>query len=169
MDYFSSQFFLVPPAETFYDDASISIVRKRSVGDGFHEDITVLNHTGEDLDLELRLEAAADFADLFEVKDALAKQGEHYRNVEDSRLVLGYRRGRYVRETWITATAGEAELVDDGIRFRLRIDPHGEWTTCVDSSAPYALTISAIRSSRFCLRKEQPSSRSPVRPDIRRP
>src|SRR6266545_7470478 len=48
VNYFSSQFFLVPPAETFYDDASISIIRKRSVGDGFHEDITVLNHTGEE-------------------------------------------------------------------------------------------------------------------------
>ena len=132
VNYFSSQFFLVPPAETFYDDASVSIIRKRSVGDGFHEDLTVLNHTAEPIELDLRLEAAADFADLFEVKDALAKKGEHYTRAENARLVLGYRRDGFVRETWISATADEADLTKDGIRFRLRIEPQGQWTTCVD-------------------------------------
>jgi glycogen debranching enzyme len=132
VNYFSAQFFLVPPAESFYDDAQFSIIRKRSVGDGFHEDVTVMNHAAEPLELELHLEAAADFADLFEVKDELAKAGEHYRNVEDGRLVLGYRRDGYVRETWITASADEAELGEDGIRFRVRIEPQGQWTTCLD-------------------------------------
>jgi hypothetical protein len=32
--------------------------------------------------LELRIEADADFADLFEVKDSLAKKGETYRRIE---------------------------------------------------------------------------------------
>jgi glycogen debranching enzyme len=132
VNYFSAQFFLVPPAESFYDDAQFSIIRKRSVGDGFHEDVTVMNHAAEPLELELQLEAAADFADLFEVKDELAKAGEHYRRVEDGRLVLGYRRDGYVRETWITASADEAELVEDGIRFRVRVEPQGQWTTCLD-------------------------------------
>jgi len=132
VNYFSSQFFLVPPAETFYDDASISIIRKRLVGAGFHEDLTVLNHTSKPLGLELLIEAAADFADLFEVKDALAKQGEHYARVDDGRLVLGYRRDSFIRETWISATAEEADLAVDGIRFRLEIAPQGEWTTCLD-------------------------------------
>jgi len=102
------------------------------VGEGFHEDITVLNHTSKPLELELLIEAAADFADLFEVKDALAKQGEHYARVDGGRLVLGYRRDSFVRETWISATAEEADLAVDGIRFRLEIAPQGEWTTCLD-------------------------------------
>ena len=49
------------------------MIRKRSVGNGFHEDLTVLNHGAEPIDLEVRV-AASDFADLFEVKDALAKK-----------------------------------------------------------------------------------------------
>jgi glycogen debranching enzyme len=135
VNYFSAQFFLVPPAESCYDQAAFSIMRKRAVGDGFHEDLSVLNHTAEPLELDLHLEAAADFADLFEVKDALRKKGEHYRSTTDGRLVLGYRRERFVRETWISATAPEVEITDDGLRFRIRIEPHGEWTTCLDVAA----------------------------------
>src|ERR671934_2469451 len=92
VNYFSAQFFLVPPDGSVYDDSAFSIVRKRAIGTGFHEEVTVMNHTPEPLELELRIEAAADFADLFEVKDALAKQGTHYERVDDGRLVLGYRR-----------------------------------------------------------------------------
>jgi glycogen debranching enzyme len=132
VNYFSAQFFLVPPDGSVYDDAAFSIVRKRAVGGGFHEDVTVMNHTGELLELDLRVEAAADFADLFEVKDALTKKGRLYSVVEDGRLVFGYSRESFVRETWVTASADEAELSEDGIRFALSIEPHGEWTTCLD-------------------------------------
>lgn len=132
VNYFSAQFFLVPPDGSVYDDSAFSIVRRRAVGDGFHEDVTVMNHTAEPLELDLRVEAAADFADLFEVKDALTKKGRLYSVVEDGRLVLGYSRESFVRETWVTASADEAELSEDGIRCALSIEPHGEWTTCFD-------------------------------------
>jgi glycogen debranching enzyme len=132
VNYFSAQFFLVPPDGSVYEDSAFSIVRKRAVGDGFHEDVTVMNHTPKPLELELRIEAAADFADLFEVNDALAKKGRLYSTVDVGRLVLGYSREGFVRETWVTASAAEAELTEDGIRFPLVIEPHGEWTTCLD-------------------------------------
>jgi glycogen debranching enzyme len=135
VNYFSAQFFLMPPPESCYDEAAFSIMRKRSVGGGFHEDLVVLNHTAEPLELDVRVEAAADFADLFEVKDALSKKGVHYRSATDGRLVLGYRRERFVRETWISATAAEAEVSEDGIRFRIRIDPQSAWSTCLDVAA----------------------------------
>jgi glycogen debranching enzyme len=135
VNYFSAQFFLMPPAESPYDQATFSLMRKRWVGDGFHEDLIVLNHTGQPLELDLHLEAAADFADLFEVKDALDKKGEHYRSASQGRLVLGYRRERFVRETWVSATAPEAEMTDEGLRFRIRVEPQGEWTTCLDVAA----------------------------------
>jgi glycogen debranching enzyme len=135
VNYFSAQFFLVPPAESFYDQAAFSIMRKRSVGNGFHEDLTVLNHGQELLELDLHIEAAADFADLFEVKDALLKRGEHYRSADNGTLVLGYRREGFVRETWISASADEAEAAEDGLRFHIRVEPQGQWTTCLDVAA----------------------------------
>jgi glycogen debranching enzyme len=133
--YFSTQFFLAPGTGTVYVDAPFSIVRRRVVTAGFDEELTVINHAAEPLELELRLEAAADFADLFEVKDALAKKGEHYAQVAGDRVVLGYRRAGFCRETWISADAPETELREDGLRFRLRVEPHGRWTARVEVRA----------------------------------
>jgi len=132
VNYYSAQFFLVPPDGGVYDDSAFSIVRKRAIGEGFREDVTVVNHTAERLELRLRIVAAADFADLFEVKDALAKQGRHYHRIENEQLVLGYRRDGYVRETWITSSAVDGEILEDGFLFRLQIEPHGEWSTSFD-------------------------------------
>src|ERR671934_2703784 len=124
--YFAAQFFLVPPGGDVYENASTSIIRKRTVGDGFHEDITVINHDPVPLALELRLDAGSDFADLFEVKDALEKKGETYSEIRDGKLVLGYRRDEFVRETVIGASA-EATVGEDGLTFRVRVEPKSEW------------------------------------------
>ena len=69
------------------------------------------------MDLEVRIEAGSDFADLFEVKDDLKKKGEYYTRVDDGRLVLGYRRETYVRETWVSATAACA-VDEHGLTFK---------------------------------------------------
>ena len=71
---------------------------------------TILNHGTEPMELEVRIEAAADFADLFEVKDGSARRGELYRSVEDGRLTLGYKRETFVRETFITARASRRDI-----------------------------------------------------------
>jgi glycogen debranching enzyme len=141
VNYFIAQFFLVPGTGTIYVDSPLSIVRRRKVGGGFHEDLTISNHRPEPVSLDVRIEAGSDFADLFEVKDALAKKGEIYRRVEAGRIVLGYRREKFVRETWITATAPEAELDEGGLRFRVELAPHGEWTTCLDVVAQRELLV----------------------------
>jgi glycogen debranching enzyme len=130
--YSFAQFFLVRGTGTVYTDSSVSVLRQRFVGDGFHEDVTVMNHGREPVELDVRMEAAADFADLFEVKDALPKKGVLSQRVESGRIVLAYQRERFVRETWITATAREAELDERGITFRVSIEPHGSWTTCLN-------------------------------------
>ncbi len=132
LQYFSTQFFLVPATGSIYTNATMAVARKRSVGDGFHEDITISNYGPDAITLQVRLDAEADFADLFEVKDALPKKGEPYQRVEDGHLVLGYRREHFVRETWVSATAPEAQLDTGGISFAVEIGPHAEWTTCLE-------------------------------------
>ena len=131
LDYFYVQFFLVPGTGTIYVDADLSIIRKRAVGNGFHEDLTILNHKDKPIDLKVRIEAAADFADLFEVKDALKKKGEFYHRIESDHLVLGYRREKFTRETLIAASA-RADIDEHGLSFTVHIEPHGEWTTCLE-------------------------------------
>ena len=114
LQYFETRFFLVPGTGTVYVDSKLSVIRQRAVGGGFHEELTILNHDDKAIDLAVRIEADSDFADLFEVKDALKKQGEHYRRIDDGRLVIGYRRETYERETWISATA-DCKLDEAGL------------------------------------------------------
>ena len=75
LQYFETRFFLVPGTGTVYVDSKLSVIRRRAVGDGFHEELTILNHDEQAVDLTVRIEAASDFADLFEVKDALQRRG----------------------------------------------------------------------------------------------
>src|SRR5256714_1004194 len=131
LDYFYVQFFLVPGTGTIYVDSDLSIIRKRAVGNGFHEEVTILNHKDKPVDLKVRMEAAADFADLFEVKDALKKKGEFYQRIESDRLVLGYRREQFIRETSITSDA-RADIDEHGLSFAVHIEPHGEWMASLE-------------------------------------
>src|SRR3954451_848924 len=66
LQYFESRFFLVPGTGTVYVDSKLSVLRHRSVGGGFQEELTILNHADKAADLTVRLEAGCDFADLFE-------------------------------------------------------------------------------------------------------
>lgn len=128
LQYFLTRFFLVPGTGTVYVDAKLSVIRERAVGNGFSEQLTILNHHEEPVELEVRIDAGSDFADLFEVKDALAKKGSYEATVHDGHLRLAYTRETFSRVTEISATA-PAELDPHGLTFAVRIAPHGEWTT----------------------------------------
>jgi N-terminal domain of (some) glycogen debranching enzymes len=128
LQYFESRFFLVPSTGTVYVDAKLSVIRRRAVGDGFHEELTILNHDGKPVDLKVRIEAASHLADLFEVKDALQKKGRYSARVENGRLLLGYERETFARQTAISATA-PAKVDKKGLTFSVHIEPQGEWTT----------------------------------------
>jgi glycogen debranching enzyme len=130
IDYFSAQFFLYPPTGTIYENADLSVIRQRAVGDGIHEDVIVLNHAAHPIELSFAVEADADFADLFEVKDAQKKVGELYREIRDGALILGYRRGDFIRETAVASV--DATASDRGLSFRIDVPGHGEWRTCID-------------------------------------
>ena len=130
LQYFEARFFLVVGTGTVYVDADLSVIRRRTVAAGFEEELIVLNHTSEHVDLELRLDADCDFADLFEVKDALQKKGSYHRSVEDDCLVLRYERETFRRATRISTTA-EAGFDENGLTLAVALGPHGRWTTAI--------------------------------------
>ena len=134
LHYFETRFFLVPGTGTVYVDAKLSVIRQRAVDDGFREQLTILNHDDEPVDLPVRVEAASDFADLFEVKDALEKKGEYSIRIDDGKLVLAYERQTFRRSTVISATA-PARIDKNGLIFKARLEPHGEWTTELNVAA----------------------------------
>jgi glycogen debranching enzyme len=131
LQYFESRFFLVPGTGTIYVNATLSVIRQRAVGNGFHEELTLINHDSAPADLTVRIEADSDFADLFEIKDAVGKKGKYYHRVEDGQLLLGYSREQFARETKISASA-PSQVDEHGLTFVLRLEPHASWTTDLD-------------------------------------
>jgi len=131
LQYFETRFFLVPGTGTVYVDAKLSVIRQRSVGNGFHEELTILNHDDKPVELIVRLEAGCDFADLFEVKDALKKKGAYSTRLEEGRLVLSYQRDTFARSTMISSSQ-PCTLDEQGLTFQVKLGPHGSWKTGLD-------------------------------------
>jgi glycogen debranching enzyme len=132
LQYFETRFFLVPGTGTVYIDAKMSVIRQRAVvGNGFHEELTILNHADKPVDLSVRLEAGCDFADLFEVKDALEKKGKYSARVKGDTLVFAYDRETFNRSTVISASES-ARIDKSGVSFKIRIGPHDEWSAQFD-------------------------------------
>ncbi|HEY7270112.1 MAG TPA: glycogen debranching N-terminal domain-containing protein, partial [Dehalococcoidia bacterium] len=125
--YFSAQFFLAPSTGTTYVDSPMSVLRRRWVENGMIEQIAVVNHTPEERDVHLHLDFAADFADLFEVKDALQKKGSLYSSVDGDKVVLGYVREEFRRETHIQVQAEGAQISAEAIDFDIKLAPGGTW------------------------------------------
>ncbi|MFI6130911.1 glycogen debranching N-terminal domain-containing protein [Micromonospora sp. NPDC051141] len=125
---YKTRFFMVPGEPTHYLDADVSVIRSRSIGGSFDEELTLLNHSAQEKEFRLRLDIASDFADLFEIKHRREKKGSTTPTVEENGLRLTYRRQGFHREARISSTA-PAEVDRGGMTFRIRIGPHGEWTT----------------------------------------
>ena len=117
LQYFETRFFLVPGTGTVYVDAKLSVIRHRSVANGFHEELTILNHDDRPVQLVVRLEAGCDFADLFEVKDAVDKKGAYATRVDDRRLVLTYRREKRGVEATQEVIAANLEYNAEASRY----------------------------------------------------
>jgi glycogen debranching enzyme len=122
VDYFIAQFFLVPPRRALFSSPEMSIIRRRAVQGSWLEEITVVNHRNDPLQVELRLEADADFADLFEVKGGRVRERPIIRRAEGDELCLRYRNGDFVRETRISTDA-DATVSEDGFEIVLELNP----------------------------------------------
>ena len=159
LQYFETRFFLVPGTGTVYIDAKLSVIRRRAVGGGFHEELTILNHSDKPVRLEVRLDAGCDFADLFEVKDALKKKGKYYARVTGGRLVLGYERKTFRRETSISAST-PAKVDKNGLTFTVRLKPQASWQTELDvvpvlgSYSRAGVMTAAKRRSKVTMEKD---------------
>ncbi|MFU8873818.1 glycogen debranching N-terminal domain-containing protein [Micromonospora sp. SL4-19] len=126
--YFETRFVVVPGAASHYVDADVSVIRHRIIDRGLHERITVLNHSAEPAEITVRMAIANDFADTAEIRQPRPRRPVVTANSARRQLRLCYQRDRFVRETVVTSTA-EVDVDQDGMTFRIRIDPDGEWHT----------------------------------------
>jgi glycogen debranching enzyme len=135
-EYFSTQIFSAVTSGTVYVNSKIEVARRRSISNGFTEELVIVNHDKDAIDLVVEMEAGADFADLFEVKDDIGKRGTLSRRLEDGTLVLAYTRDRLALETRITSSA-PADVSETGFRFSIRLAGHATWSTRFVIAAHY--------------------------------
>ncbi|GII26053.1 aminotransferase [Planosporangium mesophilum] len=143
VEYDEAVFFLVEPTGTIYRNPTVSLLRRRNVGDGMRESLELTNHSVEPLPLELSILFGADFADIFEVKDRLQKTGRSYRRVGPDQVTLGYERGDFRRETMIRAT--DAFYTDESVTFRIMLQPRETWRTEVEVAVATANLRPTVR------------------------
>jgi glycogen debranching enzyme len=111
---------------------SVSIVRDRYVGEGFHEDISLINHSTQPRSVHLEIAFDADFADVFEVRlGPVRKVGRvTVETREGQHLALVYQRGGFRRETWIAFSAQPLMRGKTAV-FDLVLCSKVPWKTCV--------------------------------------
>lgn len=123
--HYSARCFLAPQVRP--DDAAPwSVMRRRLVDEVWIEQIVVTNHRHEPTDLHLAVEAATDFADLFEVKDGVRVARAIDVRHDDRTLVFAYADGAFERSVEIAASR-PASVTPDGFTFTLRLQPGEEW------------------------------------------
>lgn len=134
-DYYTSAHFLTNPALADLPRGTLSLVRRRLVGSGMHEDIDITNHGDQQAAFALELGFDADFAHIFEVKhdievkkEEIRREGEFSREVGDDgrSLLFRYQRGDLVRRLVVNLTE-RAEIVGATCRFPLWLEPHRTW------------------------------------------
>jgi glycogen debranching enzyme len=146
-------------------ESTLLVRRDRYVGQGMREDVAVENLGPEPAAVRLAVECAADFADLFEVKESRvpARPAPDASVVDGTlRLVRSYddrgsRRGVQVSGDGATAEAGR-------LVFEVVVPPRDAWTGCVQvvpvvddetleprfpSDRPLSETLAARRTSQW--------------------
>ncbi|MDQ0616717.1 amylo-alpha-1,6-glucosidase [Arthrobacter globiformis] len=116
----------VPRADG-YADSPLLVERQRDVGAGILEQVTVRNYSLKPAECVIRLSAEADFADLFEVKEArIQRQWDETRQPKGGSLTIS--------ATWqdvhkgVTITADGAKATADALAYDVVIPAKGHWS-----------------------------------------
>ncbi|HWG98352.1 MAG TPA: glycogen debranching N-terminal domain-containing protein [Pilimelia sp.] len=125
-------FFLAEPVEAMDETPTYAVVRRRQVAGGVLERLQLTNHELEPLAVQVSVLFEADFADVFEIDEDAPKAGRRYARVDGDRVVLGYERGDFRRETLIRAPG--AAVTRRLLTYHLRLGPAETWETEIEIS-----------------------------------
>ena len=115
------------------NEPRVLVVRRRSLGSVWHEQIEFRN-TGEDpVSTVVELEVAADFADVFSVKEGRAGvQGAHSLQVGERELLFEWRLDGVHRTTRLTMEGADATASTRGFLWAVHLDRHEVCTVQFD-------------------------------------
>jgi glycogen debranching enzyme len=116
------------PRSDGYADSPLIVHRMREVGAGIQEQITIRNYSLEPADCIVSLRVEADFADLFEVKEArIQRRWEETRQGDGETLTIA---GVWqdVQKSIVIRAPG-ADVAPEALTYRASIAAHGAWST----------------------------------------
>ena len=115
-------------------DADVVVFRRRHIGRGMREEISVKNFGLRATPVVLELLCDADFADLFEVKESrVRRSGGLQQRVEHQRLVFEQGLGSGSRRS--TLAFSLPAVVEPGIaRWSESVAPGGTWDVCLEAT-----------------------------------
>ena len=132
VDPFSAAFVLRDQPRPGFADSALMVFRNRYVGRGMREDVTVRNYGLEPALCVLEMPVAADFADLFEVKEGrvekVGRSERPRRRAAASRGSTGAGSSPAAR----TSTSPSRRSCRRPTRcYEVVVPPGGEWSTCL--------------------------------------
>ncbi|TLM86267.1 amylo-alpha-1,6-glucosidase [Pseudarthrobacter sp. NamE2] len=117
-----------PSRSEGYADSPLIVERLRELGAGMQEQVTVYNHSVEPAECVIVLRIEADFADLFEVKEArIQRRWDETRRTNGDALTI--------RAVWqdvrksVTVQGQGADVTPQALTYRVTVPPHGHWNT----------------------------------------
>lgn len=141
----------VPPKDGLAD-SPVTVVRRRYVGNGQREDISLRNSSPHPYACVLTLSVECDFADLFEVKDGRAPiAGPNSPHVIDTSERSSFRLTRqrgYRQFATIVRADRDARPTDFGLEWEVVVPAQGEWTTSVEATAEFDGQMLELRHPR---------------------
>lgn len=124
---FKARFILRKPPRPGVADSTVLVVRRRFIGDGMRETITVHNLGHEDTAMTITLFADADFADLFAVKEGRKQGGRAEQAATEGELHLTDH-AEPGRGMTISAT-GDPVMLPGTVNWQVVVPAHGRWHT----------------------------------------
>jgi len=116
-------------------DSTLMVFRYRYVGRGMREDIVIRNFGDEPAYCSVELTVAADFADLFEVKESrVTDDGEHSVVHGHDSFVFKHRRGGMRRGARVSLSEQPTQISGDLAVYEVIVPPKGNWTGCLQVS-----------------------------------
>ena len=113
--------------------ARLLVVRRRQLGSVWHEQIEIRNTNSAAVPVVIELEVAADFADVFAVKEGRANtEGEHSVEVSDSSLRFGWRLNDVHRQAEMSVTGPPVQVSRNGFVWTVTMEPHSVSVIQVD-------------------------------------
>ncbi len=129
----SSATFVGRTVPASHAEARLLVVRRRQLGSVWHEQIELRNTSASTLSAVVELEVAADFADVFAIKEGRpSSEGEHSMVVGEDSLLFSWRLGDVHRQAELTVEGAPVQVSTRGFVWNVSIDRHDVCTLQID-------------------------------------